>query len=107
MPTPSYSPTDYGAAVGALALMVVDVLTGLGVISALDAPTRTALMTSVTFLAGLLIAAYVANRRVKHQAQASVATAQVTAVPPAAAVVAAPHTPFATSPMNTAPAPPP
>ncbi len=80
MPSPTYSPTDIGAAVVTLIMVVLDVLAGTGVIPVLDGPTRNALVTALTVLAVTGAAAYVANRRVKHQTIAQVATATATAV---------------------------
>jgi hypothetical protein len=88
MPQPSYSPTDVGAAVVVLVGIALDVLTGYGVIPALDAQTRTALMASLTVLTVAAIAAYIRNRSVKTQAAATVAVAQA-----AASAVQAPAAP--------------
>jgi hypothetical protein len=75
LPTPTYSLTDVGTALGTVLVVILDILAGAGVIPILDPVTRGLLMSSLTVLAVFGISAYTANRRVKHQTQAQVAAA--------------------------------
>jgi hypothetical protein len=86
MPSLSYSPTDIGTAVATLTLVVLDVLAGAGVIPGLSPELRTTLVASLTVLTAFGITAYIANRGIKHLAEAKVEAAALAATgsPPAA-----------------------
>jgi hypothetical protein len=74
-PTPSYSPTDIGAAFVTVLMVVLTVLAGVFPQLAIDTNTRALLMGSLTVLTVAGLTAYTSNRRIKHQTQAAVSVA--------------------------------
>jgi len=101
MPAPSYSPTDVIVAFGVLVSFVLDMLTGFGVLPAVDPTTRTSLIAALTVLTLAGTAAYVKNRQVKHDAVTAVEVAKVSAplAPALPAPAAGPLGPFVLTPV--------